>query len=61
MYLTSSDCQSSHANPILGGEAPGAPPPGSAPVLYSVKKTRHAYMAMLFFLQNLMICTSVSQ
>ena len=24
-FLTSSDCQSSHANPFLGGYAPGAP------------------------------------
>ena len=32
-YLTSSDCQSSHANLFLGGHAPGAPTPGSGPEL----------------------------
>ena len=42
-YLTSSDCQSSHANPFFlfllggggGGEGgvPGEPSPGSAPVI----------------------------
>jgi hypothetical protein len=32
-YLTSSDCQSSLANPFFRRRAPGVPPPGSAPGL----------------------------
>ena len=32
-YLTSSDCQSSHANPFFRGTRTGCTPPGSAPEL----------------------------
>ena len=56
-YLSSSQSHQS----FIRGRAPGAPLPGSAPVLYSAKKTRYTYPIMLFSLQNLMMCTSVSE